>query len=199
MGKDKKKFTGVFIPAEILAMQNISLIEKSIISDIGYFEQGKYRVSNANLAKKFGVSRRTIINSINRLKSPKFNMIVDVGKDNYHRCLMLNGVISPLFNRAKGAKAAPVEPSSRPIQKFQKPTAGEVTKYAASIGFVLDGEYFVSSYEAKGWMIGKNKMRDWRAAVRTWKQRQGNENGKRTSKISRDFAETSKVGTTVAM
>lgn len=58
---------------------------------------------------------------------------------------------------------------------FQKPTAGEVTEYAESIGFKLDGRQFVDFYEAKGWMVGKNKMRDWRAAVRTWKGRSGKE------------------------
>ena len=30
-------------------------------------------------------------------------------------------------------------------------------------------EKFVNFYEAKGWQIGKNKMKDWKAAVRTWK------------------------------
>jgi len=74
--------------------------------------------------------------------------------------------------------------------KFQKPTAGDVSEYAESIGFQLDGQQFVDFYEAKGWMVGKNKMRDWRAAVRTWKSRSGKEgkygNCERpTSRISR--------------
>jgi hypothetical protein len=30
-------------------------------------------------------------------------------------------------------------------------------------------EKWLAFYEAKGWLIGKNKMRDWKAAVRTWK------------------------------
>jgi DNA-binding transcriptional regulator YhcF (GntR family) len=60
---------------------------------------------------------------------------------------------------------------SKPSKRFQKPTAQEVCDYAASIGFELDGQEFVDFYEAKGWLIGKNKMTDWRAAVRTWKLR----------------------------
>jgi hypothetical protein len=51
-----------------------------------------------------------------------------------------------------------------------KPTPQEVTEYALSIGFKLDGEAFCDFYEAKGWMIGKSPMKVWRAAVRTWKR-----------------------------
>jgi hypothetical protein len=57
--------------------------------------------------------------------------------------------------------------------RFKKPTADEVSEYATSIGFVIDGNDFVNYYESKGWMIGKNKMKDWRAAVRTWKINKG--------------------------
>ena len=38
-------------------------------------------------------------------------------------------------------------------------------------GYTVDAQRFIDFYEAKGWMIGKNKMKDWRAAVRTWMRR----------------------------
>ena len=34
----------------------------------------------------------------------------------------------------------------------------------------MDPEKFIDFYESKGWMVGKNKMKDWRAAVRTWER-----------------------------
>lgn len=55
-------------------------------------------------------------------------------------------------------------------KSFKLPTASEVTEYAKSIGFVLDGEYFIDKYTANGWMVGKSKMKDWKATVRTWKK-----------------------------
>jgi len=55
--------------------------------------------------------------------------------------------------------------------RFKKPTAQQVTKYARSIGYELDGQVFIDFYESKGWLIGKNKMKDWKATVRTWKKR----------------------------
>lgn len=53
--------------------------------------------------------------------------------------------------------------------RFIPPDPQEVTNYAASIGFKLDGQSFVDHYEANGWIRGKTKMKDWKAAVRTWK------------------------------
>jgi hypothetical protein len=58
-------------------------------------------------------------------------------------------------------------PQIRP--KFSPPTPQEVTEYASSIGFTLDGHKFCDYYESKGWVVGKARMKDWRAGVRTWK------------------------------
>ena len=55
--------------------------------------------------------------------------------------------------------------------KFQKPTAEQVTEYGKSIGFDIDGNEFVDFYTSKGWLIGKNPMKDWQASVRTWKRK----------------------------
>ena len=54
--------------------------------------------------------------------------------------------------------------------RFVPPTPEEVTGYAKGINFDLDGQHFIDFYESKGWMIGKNKMKDWKSAVRTWKK-----------------------------
>lgn len=62
--------------------------------------------------------------------------------------------------------------ASAPVrQVFSKPSALEVKDYAKSIGFELDGERFCDHYEANGWKVGRNPMRSWQAAVRTWKNR----------------------------
>ena len=54
---------------------------------------------------------------------------------------------------------------------FTPPTAGEVAAYCAERNNGLDADAFVNFYASKGWMIGKNRMKDWRAAVRTWEQK----------------------------
>jgi len=54
-------------------------------------------------------------------------------------------------------------------KRFVPPTSLEVEEYGKSIGYNIDGTGFVASYEQKGWMVGKNKMVSWKAAVRNWK------------------------------
>lgn len=57
------------------------------------------------------------------------------------------------------------------VKKFVQPTPEEVTEYATSIGFALDGHEFCDHYIGNGWMVGKTHMKDWQATVRTWKHR----------------------------
>lgn len=52
---------------------------------------------------------------------------------------------------------------------FVKPTIEELRDYMNSIDMVDVSNKFYDFYESKGWMIGKNKMKDWKSAVRTWK------------------------------
>ena len=53
---------------------------------------------------------------------------------------------------------------------FKPPTVEEVAAYVKEKGYSVDAEQFVAFYESKGWMIGKNKMQKWRAAVATWQR-----------------------------
>lgn len=56
--------------------------------------------------------------------------------------------------------------------KFTPPTADDIRTYCEEIGFYgFDAELFIDYYESRGWMIGKNKMKSWKAAVRTWIKR----------------------------
>ena len=54
---------------------------------------------------------------------------------------------------------------------FVPPSVEEVDAYCRERRNSVDAEQFIDFYAAKGWMIGKNKMKDWRAAVRTWECR----------------------------
>lgn len=52
-----------------------------------------------------------------------------------------------------------------------RPSVSEVAEYISSRGSKVDPQQFVDFYESNGWKVGKNPMKDWRAAVRTWEQR----------------------------
>ena len=53
-------------------------------------------------------------------------------------------------------------------RKFVPPTVQEVAGYCQEKGYAVDAERFVSYYEAIGWKVGRNPMKSWQAAVRTW-------------------------------
>lgn len=55
--------------------------------------------------------------------------------------------------------------------KFVPPTVEEVSAYINANGYTVDAEQFVDFYASKGWMVGKNKMKDFKACVRTWERR----------------------------
>jgi hypothetical protein len=52
-----------------------------------------------------------------------------------------------------------------------RPTVDEVAAYCAERGNSVDAANFCDFYAAKGWEIGKEPMKDWKAAVRTWERR----------------------------
>lgn len=60
---------------------------------------------------------------------------------------------------------------------FIPPTVEEVRAYCMERGNNVDPEGFVDFYDSKGWMIGKNKMKDWKSAVRTWERSEGRKKG----------------------
>lgn len=64
----------------------------------------------------------------------------------------------------------PPTPLSGERRAFTPPSVDEVGKYCAERCNGIDPQAFVDFYASKGWMIGKNKMKDWKAAVRTWER-----------------------------
>ena len=54
--------------------------------------------------------------------------------------------------------------------RFSPPTLEEVAAYCAARGNNVDPHRWYDHYTSNGWLVGKNKMKDWRAAVRTWER-----------------------------
>lgn len=73
-----------------------------------------------------------------------------------------------------GSKAD--KPPSR--HRFTPPTVEEVRAYCTEKGYTVDPQRFVDYYTSNGWRVGKNPMKDWKAAVRTWNGKEQSHNGK---------------------
>lgn len=57
------------------------------------------------------------------------------------------------------------------LSRFTPPTQEEVSAYCRERGNKVDAQRFVDFYAAKGWKVGNQAMKDWKAAIRTWEQR----------------------------
>ena len=61
--------------------------------------------------------------------------------------------------------------STTPKRKhFEKPTLSEIEQYCTERNNNVNAEHFFDYYESNGWKVGKNSMKDWKAAVRTWER-----------------------------
>jgi hypothetical protein len=70
--------------------------------------------------------------------------------------------------------------STRPQQKrFIPPTLEEVQTRISEMNYLTDAERFMNYYESNGWMVGRTKMKDWKAALANWSKdkRGGSQNG----------------------
>lgn len=63
----------------------------------------------------------------------------------------------------------PPNPDISSAKRFSKPSLADVEQYMATISLpASEAAKFWDFHESKGWVIGKNSMKDWRAACRTW-------------------------------
>ena len=69
-----------------------------------------------------------------------------------------------------------VEKENADGRRFRPPSLQEVKDYIALKGYPVSAEAFHAFYESKGWMVGKNRMKSWKAAITTWRTR---ENGRK--------------------
>jgi hypothetical protein len=53
---------------------------------------------------------------------------------------------------------------------FIKPSLQEVLEYCTERNNKIDANQFINFYDSKGWMVGRNKMKDWKASIRTWEK-----------------------------
>lgn len=61
--------------------------------------------------------------------------------------------------------------------RFYPPTLEDIKNYCDERNNKVNAEGFFDFYTSKGWMIGKNKMKDWKSAIRTWERKQKEEGG----------------------
>ena len=71
-------------------------------------------------------------------------------------------------------------------KRFTPPTLGEVSAYCTERKNGIDPQAFIDYYSARGWKLGKETMKDWKAAVRTWENRRKGDQPARGAKYVRN-------------
>lgn len=66
-----------------------------------------------------------------------------------------------------------IESKEESVKRFSPPSIEEVRNYIHEKGYKVDAERFVAYYTSNGWKVGKNKMKDWKAAVLSWDRKNG--------------------------
>lgn len=178
----------------------------------GWFEgvkipRGSFATSYKNLAKEVGISVHQLRTSLNHLKlthnvahetNKQFSIITINNYDKYQLSgtpddkRVANEWQTSGNNIIKNNKEELNKESiSKDIQKkvFIKPSIEEIQKYCNERNNNVDANRFYNFYESKGWMVGKNKMKDWKAAVRTWEQKED----KLPSWWDKDFKESERT------
>ena len=69
-------------------------------------------------------------------------------------------------------------------KRFEKPTLSEIKAYCIERGNKVDAQHFFDYYESNGWRVGKNSMKNWQAAVRTWEKNSYTNTTKQTKKTN---------------
>lgn len=136
------------------------------IVNLGLFSEDSGRIFCFKLLKRINLSMTS---------NPVFRSAISKKKEEYHDGVMthhdtvMRHYITlptlPTLQEDGSAKASPTT-----SKRFNKPTIEEIKTYCDERKNTIDPHRFFDHYESTGWKVGKNPMKDWQAAIRTWEK-----------------------------
>lgn len=162
-------------------------------------ERGQLVTGRKALSVQTGLSEQMIRTSLNHLKNTgeitikstnKFSLITVVNYEKFQSDAdePTNRLTSsqPAANQQLTTNKEEKE-GKRTRKRFSPPSVDEVAAYCRERGNTVDAQTFCDFYAAKGWRVGAQPMKDWRAAVRTWEKRGGGKEDRRSDRRSDIF------------
>jgi len=167
------------IPAEVRYSKKLTPNAKLLYAEITALcnMNGKCTASTQYFCKLYEVSRSSIQNWLKLLEDNKY-IVRDVkykqgSREIESRSIRL--VDNPMLKISTDNTNINITNTNltdgNKKKRFKKPTLDEVKDYCILRKNNIDAEAFIDFYESKGWKIGKEIMKDWKAAVRTWERR----------------------------
>ena len=165
-------------------------------------ERGQLVTGRKALSVQTGLSEQMIRTSLNHLKNTgeitikstnKFSLITVVNYEKFQ-----SDADEPTSNLTSNQPATNQQLTTTEEEKeererkkvrkrFSPPSVDEVSAYCQERGNTVDAQTFCNFYASKGWRVGSQPMRDWKAAVRTWEKRDGGREDRRIGRRSDPF------------
>lgn len=154
------------VRATLIFLENMGLIDKRndheyILTEVPYLigsETDKAEIMRKKRAKEKALNGNNVTDAL----PPVTNCYTEIEKEK-------DIDIEIDIEKSKSEKSK--------AKRFTPPTLEEVTAYCIERGNSVDAQHFIDYYTSNGWQVGKNKMKDWKAAIRTW-ERNGYSNNK---------------------
>ena len=137
----------------VAKLKNIDLITT-------VFYDGRQRVLKANLAEKPSLPRQNANHTLSKSQP-------NLGKKPSLPCQNDNLTLSNCQTATSYIKK---EDKKSDNKRFAPPTLEEVRAYCRERNNRVDAQRFIDYYTSNGWKVGRNPMKDWKAAVRTWER-----------------------------
>ena len=193
--KEKPNYYAI-IPAEVRYSKTLTPNAKLLYAEITALcnMNGKCTASTQYFCRLYEVSRGAVQNWLKMLDDNGYidrTVIYKQGtKEIMHRYINLKdkGSVKIMTDNTNINITNTNLTDSNKKALFKKPTLDEVKNYCILRKNNIEAESFIDFYESKDWQIGKNKMKNWKACVRTWESRE-KKNPKTMSKIDMQLNE----------
>lgn len=189
----QRSFKGIWIPSEIWLDDRLTALDKIILAEIDSLDNEEgCTASNDYLAEFCGCTTSKVTKSIAKLKELK---LIELSSfDGRHRKLK-SCIVKKAMQSSKKCYADYQKKQTSILlnnnidyynngekkKRFAPPTLEEVKAYCSERNNSVDAQRFIDYYTSNGWKVGKNPMKDWKAAVRNW-ERGSKPQGKTPSK-----------------
>lgn len=165
--KWKNKDSQIEYPKDA-TVKMLCLMTKDVLKrDLRKYESKVDSISKAREKRKYNIE---INNEINNEIETDIN--TDFSTVNSNK-LIVNSNKLIVEDKSSLNKEKECIKEKTPTSRFIPPTPEEIKAYCEERNNLVDVERFYNFYQSKGWMVGKNKMKDWKAAVRTWEKEAG--------------------------
>ena len=181
--KEKPNFFAI-IPSGVRYDKNLTPNAKLLYAEITALLSmgGACYASNKYFSELYGKNKVTISRWIKELKERGYISVSYTYKEGSNEIAnrYIQICLTPLSKNDKGVLTKMLKSNNTSINnnsinnkgKFKIPTIIKIKEYCIERNNNIDADAFFDSYESKGWMVGRNKMKSWKACVRTWETNQ---------------------------